>query len=235
MIEAGLEFRPSAKRQAVAALLSLPGELRPTHTSKGENSVGTPIYDVAKFLETVEERETSFFLKNHLVNYHLSIVGGKPIQCSCLLDVTPILAQSFIAHIATAQPAFGYACSPAEREHRNRVTNQIGVMSIESWVGRDIEKYIPGLYWLTLLPSSLAQEHRVPLAVLEEEALEHIELAGDQHLFRFYDNPNDWSSTARIKKLISSLQGVFDVEKAKPQLAIAKTFLEHTEAIKRWN
>src|SRR3982751_748402 len=132
MIQAGLEFRPSAKQNAIAALLSLPSELRPTHASKGESERGTPIRDVAKFLGDVHGRDASFFLKSDRVNYYLNIVKGELTQCSCFLKVEPILAKNFLTYMAAVRPLFGYACLPAERERRNRLVNQIGQMSIES-------------------------------------------------------------------------------------------------------
>jgi|SRR6185312_1172663 len=234
MIEAGLEFPPSARRHVVEAFLSLPEELRPTHESVNESEIGSEIRDYSAFLRALEKRETGLFLKNIAVTYDISLAGQASIICSCFLDVNPFLVKSFMVHMATARPIFGFACAPEEREYRNRVTTKQGVNTIESWVGRDTKKYIPGLYWLTLLPAELAEKQGVSLSTIGETALEHLELEGQQHLFRFYEKPEDWRSAGAVKELCSSLPGIFDVEKARPQLESAKTFLELNTMVNTW-
>ena len=98
--------------------------------------------------------------------------------------------------------------------------------TVESWVGRDPQKYVPGFYWLTLLPEALAKKHGVPFAAVEQVAQEHIELEGGQHFFRFYKRPEDWVETPAVTELCASLSGVFYIEKVKPQLLTANNFLE---------
>jgi hypothetical protein len=234
MIEAGLEFPYSARRLVIEAFLSLPDELRPTHESLDEDGVGREIKDRDRLLEATLKRETGFFLKGLHLTYDLSFAGTYPIRCNCFLDIDPVLVKKFMLHMASAQPIFGFACAPEERELRNRVTTKQGVNTIESWVGRDTQRYIPGFYWLTLLPVALAEKHGVPLSLIEGVALEHMEPEGGQHFFRFYDDPNDWRSTAAIAELCSSLPGVFDVEKVRPQLENTKNFLELNAILANW-
>ena len=154
--------------------------------------------------------------------------------CDCFMDVRPDAAKQFLEHMAAAQPNFGFACAPDERERRNRVTTKQGVNTIESWVGRDTQKYVPGFYWLTLLPDALAQRHGIPLTAVNEVAKEHIELGGGQHLFRFYDRAEDWVETLAVTELYKSLPGVFDVEKIKPKLLEAKSFMELNSMLRDW-
>ncbi len=234
MIEAGLEFQASARRLVVESFLLLPGELRPTHESANEDEAATKIQDYDKFLEGVMKHETGFFLKGPSITYDISLAGNRSIICNCFLDVDPALAKIFLTLMAKAQPVFGFACAPEEREYRNRVTIKQGVNTIESWVGRDTQKYIPGLYWLTLLPAELAEKRGASLSVIGGIALEHLELEGQQHLFRFYEKPENWRSAAAVKELCSSLPGIFDIEKVRPQLESAKTFLELNTMINTW-
>lgn len=166
--------------------------------------------------------------------YDIGLAGNKPIICNCFLDVEPDLAKRFLLHMVAAQPTFGFACTPEEREYRNRVIVKQGINTIESWVGRDYQKYVPGFYWLTLLPDVLAKKHGVSLSEVEKVAQEHMELEGGQHLFRFYERPEDWQSTDKVAKLCASLPGVFDVGKVKPQAEAAKNFLELDEMLGDW-
>ena len=93
---------------------------------------------------------------------------------------------------------------------------------------------MPGFYWLTLLPDTLAQLHGIPLSAVEAVAKEHIELDGGQHLFRFYDRPEGWRETSAVTELCLSLSGVFDVEKVKPRLSAATNFLELNSMLREW-
>lgn len=234
MIESTLEFPSTALRSLVATLCTLPDELRPTHHSLGEDKKGKPILDIDKFIKSLDGKKLGPFLKGPHVMYDIRLSGGKPIICNCLLEVEPSLAKKFLVLMSAAQPIFGFACEPEERKYRNQVTVKQGVNTIESWVGRDPQKYIPGFYWLTLLPEALAERHGVALSVVGRAAKEHIELEGGQHLFRFYDRPEDWRFISHVTALCSSLLGVFDIEKVNDLLAVAKTFRELDDVLRGW-
>ena len=164
MIEAGLEFGGKVDR-VIKAFTTLPPLLRPIHFSHEEH-VGTAsdlIDDEKRFAAFVAKSKSGYFLLGQLVTYSIRIAVGRPVVCDCFIDVEPELAKEFLVHMAAAQPLFGFACAPEERTHRNRVTTRQGANTIESWVGRDTERYVPGLYWLTLLPELLAVKHRVSL------------------------------------------------------------------------
>lgn len=235
MLEAGLEFENDVE-QVVAALTTLPPTLRPVHFSHEEKvrSSVDRIEDQKRFAAFAGQSQSGFFLLAPGLTYSIRIAAGKSTVCDCFLEVEPLLAKQFLVQMATAQPVFGFACAPEEREHRNRVTTTQGANTIESWVGRDPQKYVPGFYWLTLLPEFLATRHGVPLSAVEKVALEHLELEGGQHLFRFYERPGDWRSVHSVAQLVSTLQGVFDIEKIKPQIAAAQKFLALNTVVKNW-
>jgi hypothetical protein len=227
MIEAGLEFDGEVER-VLPAFIALPPPLRPAYFSHEEKIVDTAdrVEDQRRFAEFRARSQSGFFLLNDVVTYSLRFSMGRPLICDCFIDVQPETAKQFLAQMSTALPVFGFACAPAEREHRNRVTIQQGSNKVENWVGRDTRKNVPGLYWLTLLSETLAKRHGVPLAAIEAVAQEHIALAGGQHLFRFHERPEDWQKTSAVTELCASLSGVFNVEEVKPQLLAAKSFLE---------
>jgi len=242
MIESTLEFQSADLRSIVAMFCALPEGLRPTHHSLGEDEAGEPILDTEKFLDSLLGAGLGPFLKGPRVTYDIGffdgLVGSERVKsnsiiCNCFLEVEPSLAKKFLAHMAVAQPIFGFACMQEERYRRNRVTTKQGVNTIESWVGRDTQKYVPGFYWLTLLSEALAKKHGVPLSAVEKVAHEHIKIEG-QHLFRFYERPEDWQATSAVAELCASLPGVFDVEKVKPQLSTAKNFLDLDAMLKNW-
>lgn len=243
MIESTLEFQSTDLRSIVATFCTLPEKLRPTRHSLGEDEVGEPILDTEKFLDSLVGTGLDPFLSGACVKYDIGYFDGfvgseqirsNSITCNCFLEVEPSFAKKFLMHMASVHPIFGFACAPDERVRRNRVTVKQGVNTIESWVGRDTQKYVPGFYWLTLLPEALAEKYGVPLSAVEKNAKEHIDLKGGQHIFRFYERPEDWQATSVVAELCASLPGVFDVEKVKPQLSAAKNFLDLNAVLRNW-
>ncbi|MFE0754622.1 hypothetical protein ACFW16_11750 [Inquilinus sp. NPDC058860] len=218
----------------VEKLLSLAPDLRPSFHSLGEDEKGQPIGDPKDFVNSLAEKSPAPYLTNDYCSYNISFAAPKPIICHGFLEVSATLVRRFMMEMADLRPIFGFACTPEERYQRNRVMVKIGVNNIESWVGRDTQKYVPGLYWLTLLPDALAVQHDVPISAVEAVALEHVELEGEQHLFRFYENPDDWGATSVVADLCASLAGVFDVEKVKAKLPIARNYLEVNSILREW-
>jgi hypothetical protein len=168
------------------------------------------------------------------VTYSIRLAAEAPMICDCFIDVQPEVAQQFLVQMSTAQPLFGFACLPAEREHRNLISFQFGINKIEKWVGRNAEQNVPGLYWLTLLSETLLKRHGVPLGAIEAVAKEHIALEGGQHLFRFYERPEDWQTSSSIGELCASLPGVFNVEAAKAKVMSANSVLEANAMLRNW-
>src|SRR5512138_882094 len=211
MIEAGLEFDGGIDR-TLASFVALPLPLRPVYFSHEEKIVDRAdrVEDERRFAAFRARSQSGFFLLSESVTYNLRSATGKPLMCDCFLDVEPEIAKEFLVQMSTARPLFGFACAPAEREHRNRVTVHQGSNKIENWVGRDTRKNVPGFYWLTLLSETLANRHGVSLAAIEAVAQEHIALEGGEHLFRFYERPEDWQKTNAVTELCASLPGVFN-------------------------
>lgn len=235
MIEAGLLFSVALDR-VVMAFFDLPAQIRPVHFSHDEKPAkdADRIADQKRFAAFVTKSPSGFFLLGPGLTCSIRIATGRPLVCDCFLDVAPEAAEDFLAHMSKARPIFGFACMPGERERRNRVITKQGSNKIESWVGRDTQKYVPGLYWLTLLPDALARQHDVPLAAVAAVAQKHVALGSGQHLFRFYERPEDWQETSAVTDLIASLPGVFDVEKIRPQLLAAKNFLDLNAFLREW-
>jgi hypothetical protein len=235
MIEAGLEFDGDIER-ILAEFTTLPLPLRPVHFSIEEKMVDAAdrFEDHKRFADFRARSQSGFFLLGETVTYSFRFAIGKPLICDCFIDVRPDVAIQFLIQMSMVQPLFSFACAPDEREHRNRVTVRQGADKIESWVGRDTQRYVPGFYWLTLLSERLVRRHSVSLAAIEEIAQDHIILGGDQHLFRFYAQPEDWKKTNAVSELCASQPGVFNVEEVKPVLLTAKNFLELNSMLRDW-
>lgn len=233
-IWASLEFSAeSAKlRPIVAALCGLPGKLRPTHHSMGEGERRTPIGDVGRFLDSLSGG-LGPFLRGRNAAY---MVGTDGEKVSCQLKVEPPLAVAFLERMASENPVFGFACAWEELLHRNQVVVKTTVGTSNKFLGRNLAKWVPGLYWLTLLPEALAERHGVPLAEVEAEALEQMSLGNGQRLFRFYDHPEDWCANSRtLDGLCATLSGVFSIAEARSELEGIDDFWALRPIYQRWD
>jgi hypothetical protein len=230
-----IKFQPTTDvRSIVETLCSLPNGLRPTHYSEGEEEPRTPIHNIKNYLESLANAKVPPFLTGPGLMYDIGLYDRASMRCYCYLKVNPSLVKELLIHMAKLHPVFGFACVADEEIYRNRVTVKQGVNTIESWVGRETQKYLPGFYWLTLLPKVLAEKHDIPLLAVDKVAKEHIELEGGQHLFRFYDRPEDWQVSSAVTELCASLPGVFDANKVKPQLLAARNYFELNHMLKNW-
>ena len=100
------------------------------------------------------------YLENSTVQYDLRRFQKNTLIVDADLgDISDDVVRDFLIHMAAPRPFFGFACTQEELEYRNRITVKFGINIMESWVGRDTRRYIPGLYWWTLLPASLAEQH----------------------------------------------------------------------------
>lgn len=236
MIEVGLEFEVGIG-EVLQAISQLPAPVRPVHYSKDESAPVSPrnvIADEARFKAFVAASPSGFFLLGPQVTYSLRVAQGKPLLCDGFLEVSPAAVWEFMQVMAMAGPTFGFACAPGERERSNRVVVLQGANRIESWVGRDTSRCVPGLYWLTLLPEALAARHGVPLDALAAHAAQHLQPGAGIHLFRFYENPQEWQQVPSLDLLRSSLPGVFDITALQSSLQAAKNFLELNSLLRKW-
>ncbi len=159
LIEVGLEFDSLLGERMLATFRSLPAELRPLYYSNTEDDASREsslIEDERRFRAFVDKEKYGYFLRSPGLLYNIRIAQNRPIICDCFIDVDFHCAQNFIEHMAEARPVFGFACAPAEREWRNRITVKLGSRTIESWVGRDINH---GLH-----PSAETQESGTALS-----------------------------------------------------------------------
>jgi hypothetical protein len=235
MIGATLTFPLPMTNSVTKAILDLPKLLRPTSFALAEDEPAAAIGDAEIFLKDFKLPSIGVLLKNSTIEYDLRRAGPQTFVVDANLGTVPNDAvRDYLIHMATLHPMFGFACTDEELEYRNRITTTFGINVMGSWVGRDPRKYIPGLYWWTMLPASLAEQHGVSLSMLAKAAQEHIELEGQQHLFRFYTKPEDWRSASFMADLYHSCSGIFDVEKLRPKLLGKTNFLEINAILRQW-
>jgi hypothetical protein len=235
MIHAEVEIDPPALAIALDRLLSLPYSLRPTRVRLGEDEQGDPIDDVGAFVQSFVLPIGGVLLEGVGVGYDIRR-RREAILCHAFFEAEPSAGdvRSFMTQLAIPGAIFGYACAEEEWSARNEIRTEFGVNTMDSKVGRDSGKYIPGLYWWTLIPSELARRFDVSIGDLANAAREYVEVAPDLHLFRFYEKPQDWQSSAIVRDLYDSLPGLFQIDRVRAELECATNYLEISAITRKW-
>lgn len=234
---AEIEFGSGTKvlRDVVAALCALPEPLRAIGHCLGEDEVARPIGDVAEFLASLSSDRLAPILRAKRAQYVISGTGHRPVKCLCELKVEPSLATVLMERMAALAPVFGCASTWDEQQHRNQLDVRLRAFRQQEFVGCDLSKCVPGLYWLTLLSDALAERHGVPLAEVERAAFEHAAPGAGLHLYRFHDHPGDWRARAdELDALCASLPGVFNIAEVRERLVGVTEEKEFDEIVRPW-
>ena len=222
MIWSTVVFNPGTDvlRTVVRALCEMPEPLRATRHRLGEDEVAQPIGEVGTFVRSLSADKLAPMLGAKGAEFDLSASGDKRVRCTCEFKAHGVpLVRRFMERMAVLEPVFGFAAPWDEYRHRNQLDVRLRIVRVQVFVGKDLAKYIPGVYWLTLLPEALAERHGVPLAKLEAASLEHVELGNGQRLFRFHDHPDAWRERAdELDELCAALPGIFDIADLRARL-----------------
>ena len=220
----------------IETLLRLPQPLRPSRFRRDE---GVPkpkdvITDIPRFRTFLDKGLNGVFLYAERINYGFVNAGpGEFYVYVTDLDVQN--ASILMRDLGRLGASFGYAAEIAERYHRNRLVKKASYGIEEAWVGRNWHRYVPGLYWLTVIPESLAKQHKVSLEILKRAALTVEEPAPGVWLLKFYESSEHWlAHSGKLDRLCDETPGIFAISRVRPAFEEAKTFLETAEVLRAW-
>lgn len=264
MIKAKLYFEKSVDPGALTEKLKiLPEPIRPVYFAEDEGKIikANWLDDEARFRAFLKDNPAGFFLySENQTCFDFTATSGAGSNYSdmslWLADGLPSeLAATFFKCLVKQKPVFGFACSDPERvpdasgsyiishedvaseyDHRNTYFITLGKNNIESGIGRKLDKYISGVYWLTLLSDGLLAKHGVKLADLATEAMTNETLGdGSLHLLKFFEKPEDWKENAdRLDDLCERIGGVFSRRSVEKAVVGITNYQEYDEAIAQW-
>jgi hypothetical protein len=240
LIEVASYFLKDDLNNVLASLKKLPEILRPIYFSDSESVADSQslLSDTKRFDSFLKKNPDGFFLKgdNCLYDFKLYSKGYSQVY----LDLPDGLQEHlipFFEEIAESVPVFAYAADEGERKHRNRCYKTIGANHIEDWVGRDVSKYISGLYCYTLISSELIEQHGLDTETLAASALLHSKLGckGQLHLFKFYDDTREWKAQSeRLDELCYTTEGVFSIRNVLSATEGINNFADYDDVIFEW-
>lgn len=235
MLTARVEYDNASLVSVASLLLALPEPLRPLRFALSENARGLPVAD-SSFNERLETEQFGLFLKSKRVKYNL-IVDGNRIQCDAYFNArSDSLAVDLLCRMAASlEPRFGFACSFDEWVGRNRVLVNLHQGRLSAPVGQNSDRYVPGLYWVTLLPIKYVEKFAIPIDNLVSAAFDCINVDGRIAILRFYENSSDWRSKANeMGNLYRLLPSIFDIRNLEVGLNALDTAEEVTSYLRPW-
>lgn len=213
----------------------LPFELVPDAISQGEGEMRFPVTleQLIQNRDLPTDIQSGYFLYAPEAIYSVSGLGFAP---KIFIEVnSDENAKAIFSRIASIPINYAYGCRYEERKHQNRIVSKKTYGTEEVWVGRDYQRYLPGLYWLNIVPISLLRAHGIDVDKLKSVSL-LCQLIEDRNYFiQLYPTSDNWKERAEeIDAWRKATSGVFHKEKAQNALDQAKTFMEASDTTAEW-
>lgn len=239
MIELQVEFLDSDLRALLTVLHDLPDLLRPVSYGSEESVVEGQVSS-RSFERFVVSNPFGFFMLAPAVRYSIRVDRKSRVICEGeLIDMpeSASLPQAFLRAMAVAEPIFGFACAPAERISKNRIVVTTSQGALEAWVGRDVTRYVPGLYWLTLMSRRIIDAHSVSEDALRANAIDVENLPKSTRLFQFFREPESWNSDSvaqRLQPLVRNATGIFNADAVRRGMPQSQEFFDVSSYLATW-
>lgn len=258
-IEIGIFFEKENLQVLINSLNELPEDLRPIYYGNNENikDKKRKVSDQTIFKKFILDNPSGFFLFSEHCKYNLFIHEKSYSRLFCEVQETENYSYvpAIFQVLVKANPIFGFGTelaerepdsngsyvttheqSLSEREHRNKHFATFGINNVESGIGDDVSKYIPGLYWYTLLSDSILDKHSVKLSELSREAIS-CEALGDSstYLLNFFEKPKDWRKNSdRLDNICKNINGIFFRTSAEEAVKNVNNLIEYLSIISDW-
>ena len=233
-------FRDSLGR-AIRALSEMAGDIRPFSFSEdeaGKYGRGEVVDGVVSEL-FIKKNHAGFFLFSKSMRYNISLRNNSEIATifvdSIVGDISFFLGADILRALSRGGLRFGFFCHNDEYIARNQYRTQVGSSVINAWVGRDFPRYLPGLYWSTVV----AKEEFFRLKINPDDLGAPFDGAGfpDEFIFyRFFEMADDWvKNKAILDERCRVTSGIFSILRIHQELALAsKNFMQLSSILQQW-
>jgi len=214
-----------AIRQAVltpervgALLASIPERFRPTHFGirrQRTRGRGVEIADRKRLREYIESNQIYWFHGDETLLVIMACtdepgdikVYPYPSEPDCKWFIP------WLGHFCRGDILYGYAAMAEEIEHRHAyavpyVEPNSGAAC--GWLGRNYDRYVPGLYWLNVFPHEYIARHALDIAGLAARTGGNVIEFVWGVVLQLYESPESWAENAdRIDEIIYDTPGFF--------------------------
>lgn len=241
MISTRLYFEQNLNLDRLTSCLSdLPELIKPTYFSEDEGKVSSSdlVSDDERFKRFREENPDGFFVSNNngvLFDISTPTVGYSALILYADQLLSNELIESFFRAFVELDPIFGFACESEEYEHRNRYYTTIGINEIESWIGRDLNKYLSGIYWYTLLTDRTLNTYGLNLDEICILANNRDDIASGIYLLNFFERADDWQKhKAKLDGFCQQTEGVFSKYDVELAVQGVSSYFEYGDIVANW-
>jgi len=223
---------------AVQRLQDLPAHLRPHRYSANETDERTAkdLNDAERFGAFCAANPYGYFLFADRIHFNIDS-APKHGFCSIVIEPDDDLlyeadAVELLKLMTACDTSFALAACPDEYEHRNRYVKILGANQIEAWVGRDLRKYLPGVYWLT----AFSKAHRkIAENFISTFAATYVETDSGYYLVKAYTAAEEWRNHAtRIDEWIANEPSIFSKQRILARLDSSRDFVTLNDRLAEW-
>ncbi|MFQ4138136.1 hypothetical protein PGN35_017640 [Nodosilinea sp. PGN35] len=218
MLIALFYFTKGQVEEIINFVCALPAPFKPVFYSEEEEPESKEIiaFDEESVELILSQPPQKYFLSSNICRYHILLredyavlyVDNFTFPFNSTID-------ALIERISEVSIYFGCICEEEERIHRNKVNRVMGKNIIESWVGRNPFRKVPGLYWKTILSSQIIVQNNLDIEKIKESAKHIYPLTKKAFVLTFFEDPQDWRDYSEALDLTcSSFEGIFSKEQA---------------------
>ena len=156
MIMLDAYFSPQHLKNAIQILYQLEHGMTPQKYGLSERGRRHLLDDTGNNkIATMIESQQGFFLFAPDIKYNIEAVPQNSychVTAFSHTDIIQTFSSRLLGAMAAARTDFAFVATWDEYVHRNRCVKELRSSSLEFWVGRNLNKYIPGIYFKTIIP-----------------------------------------------------------------------------------
>ena len=170
-----------------------------------------PIEDSVQASRFLKSNEVGFFIHSSVGLMNVALRNHEFSTLHFYLkDEFEHLAKPLVELLASCPTEFGYAAQAEEFKHRNRLELATPTGSFEALIGKRLENYIPGLYFITYFSSGQIVSKRINAGLLRQEAVDTFSTHNGSVVIKFFDDHKGWREHAeRLDELCAQVEGIF--------------------------
>jgi hypothetical protein len=199
MIVARCYLQADALETIPEIIPELPEAIRPTHFGESEDEKGPRFSLSGKGAKggLQQRAHSGYFLFTNQTVYTVSPSdnGAELFVSNEQGQLTGPELNSLMRSLRDHGLKFGFVAEWEEYLHRNRFIYELPNGKVQSWVGRDLSKYLPGLYWTNVLSNELAHRFGIEDCRLPSDA-QILDFGSGYFSCRLFDRANDWTAYA---------------------------------------
>lgn len=233
---------PKGKQKEIVNELRLLEKYTPQYLGEHENrhKSDIPLTDEKAADCFYDNNTVGFFVHAENCCYDMSLGSTSPHELKVYIEDSEMdisWAVDLFHRMHRLGAIYGFCCQLEEQDYRNKLVCALPKMDgrYEAWVGRDISKYIPGLYGITYISSEQITEKQLDTSLLLSNAESSYEYEDSSILFVFFSNLANWSQyTAKLDSLCNEVEGIFSNYEVARQAESLNEFWQLHELFRKW-